>query len=52
MENAPFFVGWFTLALIISGLARAMDRSGFFWFLFGIIGGPFALLCLVILGKA
>lgn len=45
-------VGWFSLSLIISGIAQSMNRSGLGWWLFGIITGPFALFCLVaIAGK-
>ena len=40
-------VSWFSLSLIISGIAQSMNRSGFGWWLFGIITGPFALFCLV-----
>jgi len=42
-------VGWFSLSLIIAGLAQAKNRSGFGWWLFGIITGPIALFCLVVL---
>jgi hypothetical protein len=41
-------IGWFSLSLLISGLAQALHRSGFRWWLFGIIAGPLALFILVV----
>lgn len=41
-------VGWFSLSLIIAGLARAYDRNGLLWWAFGILTGPFALFILVV----
>ena len=41
-------VGWFTLSLIISGIAQGMNRSGFGWWLAGLIAGPLALFILVV----
>jgi hypothetical protein len=40
-------IGWGTLALINAGLAQAKGRSGLFWFLASLIGGPVATLLLV-----
>lgn len=42
---------WVGLALIISGLADALNRSRVLWFVLGFFLGPIALLILVILGK-
>lgn len=42
-------VGWFSLSLIISGLAQAMNRGGGRWWIFGLLTGPVALFCLVAL---
>lgn len=44
-------VGWFSLSLIISGLAKALNRSGLKWWILGLLFGPLALLFLVIAGK-
>ncbi|MEK7516072.1 MAG: hypothetical protein AAB562_00585 [Patescibacteria group bacterium] len=50
-ENSEFFVGWFTLAMAIAGIAQGKNRSGFGWFLLGLIAGPFALAILLLCGK-
>jgi len=42
-------VGWFSLSLIISGLAQAMNRNGLGWWLFGFLTGPIALFWLVVI---
>ncbi|MFC1641030.1 hypothetical protein ACFL2D_03200 [Patescibacteria group bacterium] len=44
-------VGWFSLSLIISGIAQGMNRGGFFWGVMGVLFGPLALLVLVLMGK-
>ena len=44
-------VGWFSLSLIISGLAKALNRNGLLWWILGILTGPVALFILVVLGK-
>lgn len=49
MDNGA--VTWFSLSLIISGIAQGMNRSGWLWWFFGLIAGPLALLCLVLAGK-
>lgn len=41
-------VGWFSLSLIIAGLAQALNRSSLGWWLFGIFTGPLALFVLVV----
>ncbi len=41
-------VSWFSLSLIISGIAQSMNRSGFLWWLFAIFTGPVALFFLVV----
>lgn len=50
VQFGRFVVEWFIFSLIISGIAKALDRNGLFWWLMGIIGGPIALLVLVLLG--
>jgi len=50
-ELAQPAVGWFSLSLIISGIAQALGRDGFGWWLFGIFTGPLALFCLVLAGR-
>ena len=42
-------VGWFSLSLIIAGIAQGKNRDGFGWWLFGLLTGPLALFCLVAL---
>lgn len=49
--NSEQVVSWFTLSLIIAGIAKGLNRSSLFWWLLGIIFGPIALLILVLLGK-
>ena len=49
--NAPWFVGWGTLALINAGLAQGKNRSGVLWFLLSLPFGPFATLAIVLLPK-
>ncbi len=46
-----FFVGWGTLALIIAALAQGKNRNGLVWFVLGLIGGPLALLVLVLMPR-
>jgi len=50
--EAPYFVGWGTLALINAGLAQGKNKSGLFWFLISIFLGPLATLVLVLLPRA
>lgn len=52
MSNAPFYVGWGTLALLNAGLAQGKGRSGLAWFLLSLLLGPIATFILVILPKA
>lgn len=49
--NAPWFVGWGTLALINAGLAQGKNRSGLLWFLLSVLFGPLATLVIVLLPK-
>lgn len=42
-----YIVGWFSLSLIVTGIAQAKNRNGFGWWLFAIFTGPLALFCLV-----
>jgi hypothetical protein len=50
-QNAPYFVGWGTLALINAGLAQGKNRSGLVWFLLSLVLGPVATLILVLVPK-
>jgi hypothetical protein len=50
-EMAGYFVGWGTLALITSGIAQGKNRSGLWWFLLGLLGGPIALFVLLLFSK-
>jgi len=43
----PYFVGWFTLAMINAGLAQGKRRSGLNWFLLSLLLGPVATFVLV-----
>jgi len=43
-----YYVGWPTLALLIAGLAQGKGRGGLNWFLLGLIGGPIALIFLLL----
>ena len=49
--EAPYFVGWGTLALINAGLAQGKHKSGLLWFVISIFLGPLATLILVLLPK-
>ena len=50
MDN-EFYVGIGTLALINAGIAQGKNRSGLNWFLFSLVLGPIATLCLVLCDK-
>lgn len=50
-QNAPYFVGWGTLALINAGLAQGKNRSGLVWLLLSLVLGPLATLILVLVPK-
>ncbi|MSR59401.1 MAG: hypothetical protein EXS05_17450 [Planctomycetaceae bacterium] len=47
LQNAPYFVGWGSLALINAGLAQSKNHSGLMWFLLSLILGPIATFCVV-----
>ncbi len=49
--QAPWFVGWGTLALINAGLAQGKNRSGLLWFLLSLLLGPVGTLIVVLLPK-
>lgn len=49
--NAPYFVGWGTLALINAGLAQGKHRSGLLWFAVSLLLGPIATLIIVVLPR-
>lgn len=51
VEYVEPVVGWFSLSLIIAGLAKALNRNGLLWWILGILTGPVALFILVVLGK-
>ena len=51
LGQAPWFVGWGTLALLNAGLAQGKNRSGLIWFLLSIFFGPLATLVLVLMPK-
>ena len=46
-----YFVGWFTLAMLIAGIAQGKNRSGLGWFLLGFLFGPLALFILLTMEK-
>jgi hypothetical protein len=50
-EYTGYVVGWGTLALITSGIAQGKNRSGLWWFLLGLLGGPITLFVLLLLRK-
>ena len=50
MKN-EVLVGWGTLAMIIAGIAQGKNRSGFWWFIVGTMGGPLALFILLMCDK-
>ena len=50
MDN-EFYVGIGTLALINAAIAQSKNRSGLNWFLFSLVLGPIATLCLVLCDK-
>lgn len=50
-EMAQYFVGWGTLALITGGIAQGKNRSGLWWFLLGLLGGPITLFVLLLFSK-
>lgn len=50
-QSSSFFVGWFTLSLITSGIAQSFDRTGFGWWILSLLIGPIALFILVLIGK-
>jgi hypothetical protein len=48
-EQAPYAIGWGTLALINAGLAQSKNRSGLAWFLVSLVLGPIATFLIVVL---
>lgn len=48
-NQAEFFVGLGTLALINAGLAQSKGRSGLVWWLLSLILGPIATFFIVVL---
>ena len=44
-------ISWFSLALIIAGIAQGKNRSGFGWWLFAMFVGPIALFLLVVFAE-
>ncbi len=51
MENANYFVGWGTLALLNAGIAQGKNRSGFNWCIISLLLGPVATLLIVLFEK-
>ena len=49
--QAPWLVGWGTLALINAGLAQGKRRSGALWFAIALPLGPLATLILVLMPR-
>lgn len=49
--QAPYFVGWGTLALINAGMAQGKHRSGLLWFVVSLLLGPIATLIIVLLPR-
>ena len=47
IASTPYFVGWWTLALINAGLAQSKAKSGLGWFLGSLLLGPIATLVIV-----
>lgn len=45
--SSPYFVAWFTLAMINAGLAQRKERRGPHWWLVSILLGPIATLLMV-----
>ena len=52
MQKQEYFVGWFTLSLVIAGIAQGKNRSGLGWWLLGLFFGPLALAILLFLDPA
>jgi biotin transporter BioY len=50
-QSTGYYVGWFTLALIIAGIAQGKNRDGLGWFFLGILFGPLGLFFLVLADK-
>jgi hypothetical protein len=48
-ENANYFIGWGTLALINAGLAQPKGRSGLLWWFASLLLGPLATFLIVVL---
>jgi hypothetical protein len=51
MPKQEYFVGWFTLSMVIAGIAQGKNRSGLAWWLLGLLLGPLALLILLLLDR-
>jgi len=47
MIYGGYVVGWWTLALVNTGLAQGKNRSGLNWFLVSVLLGPVATFILV-----
>jgi len=52
MDQAPWYAGWGTLALVNAGLAQGKNRSGLAWFLVSLLLGPLATFLIVLLDRA
>jgi len=51
LESPGYYVGWFTLAMIIAGIAQGKNRRGIVWFLLGLLLGPITLAVLLFKDK-
>jgi len=52
MDQALWYAGWGTLALVNAGLAQGKNRSGLAWFLVSLLLGPLATFLIVLLDRA
>lgn len=50
-QQAGYAVGWFTLALLNAGLAKALKLSGLLWFLLSLLLGPCATCYISVRGE-
>ncbi len=49
--DESYAVGWGALALINANLAQLKGRSGIWWFLGSLLGGPIATFLLAVLDR-
>ena len=51
MPTSEHAFGWFTLSLIVAGIAQGKYRSGLGWWLLSLVFGPLALAVLLFLDR-